>query len=154
MQSSEQEWWKLRYAYRRIDGSDGRGPTRPAKRMGDLTRVNERASTTQRRTEKEWDSVMIWLFNKSLSYLLIISSSYPWRIIFHLITIWSCWHFYKVQGSRIGTWYTHARHMLTTCPTMPCCAMLCAQPPLLLLLILFHLTCTTSSFGSVSLLCI
>ena len=46
--------------------------------------------------------------------------------IFHLITIWSCRHYYKIQG------WAHGKHMSDTYLshgiTVHYCAMLCAQP--------------------------
>ena len=59
-----------------------------------------------------FQQVIIITFNLILSggtYLIWKISSYSWRIIFHLITIWSCWHFYKIQGLAHGT------HMPDTC---------------------------------------
>ena len=67
--------------------------------------------------------------------------------IFHLIGIWSCGHYYKVQG------WTHGKHMPDTC--LPhvvhiyYCALLCntvCTAFSIVLLISFHLTCTASSF--------
>ena len=67
--------------------------------------------------------------------------------IFHLIGIWSCGHYYKVQGQ------THGKHMPDTCLPhvvhMYYCALLCNAVCTvfsIVLLIPFHLTCTASSF--------
>ena len=67
--------------------------------------------------------------------------------IFHLIGIWSCGHYNKVQG------WTHGKHMPDTCLPhvvhMYYCALLCnavCTAFSIVLLISFHLTCTASSF--------
>ena len=66
---------------------------------------------------------------------------------FHLISIWSCGHYYKVQE------WTHDKHMPDTClphvvhmyygPLL--CNAVCTAFSIVLL-ISFHLTCTASSF--------
>ena len=50
---------------------------------------------------------------------------------FYLIGIWSCGYYYKVQG------WAHSKHMLSTCTTVYCCALLCAQPFILYYSFLF-----------------
>ena len=66
---------------------------------------------------------------------------------FHLISIWSCGHYYKVQG------WTHGKHMPDICLPhvihMYYCALLCntmCTAFSIVLLISFYLPCTASLF--------
>ena len=99
----------------------------------------------------------LFLFILSLVLLdLILSGGFILFLkdTFHLIGIWSCGYYYKVQG------WTHGKHMPDTCLPhvvhMYYCALLCNAVCTAFSIVLFipfyftysafHLTCTASSF--------
>ena len=118
-----------------------------------------------------YETVLLHSFHVHVfsSHIIVFSPSYLWsywilsylealflflKDTFHLIGIWSCRHYYKVQG------WTHGKHMPDTCLLhvvhMYYCALLCNTVCTVFYIVLlipfhltysaFHLTCTASSF--------